>query len=281
MSPVEQWRAIEALVSERWTEEAISNALVLPLRTLQKLRLLARIHPPMLDRMHAGDMPGERDLRVIASASLEEQAAAWKKHKPKKGESVTWWQLAQRAGPPAHARRGRPVRRGVRRRLRRRIRRGSVRASRRGQPRHHERGRLPRRPARLDRGNLPENGVVLQTEQYGGPKLPPKAQRFYGKPARGDERRLLRQRTHGHGGNGAVHPAGAGAKTPARARRRAADARPVLPDKPRPDADAERRAHDRRHAHRRAARGAARRADRRRPAARAAGAGAWLATTSR
>jgi len=36
--------------------------------------------------------------------------------------------------------------------------------------------------------NLPENGVVLQAEQYGSPKLPPKAQRFYGKPGTGGEK---------------------------------------------------------------------------------------------
>ena len=95
MSPVEQWRAIEKLVSERWTEEAISTALVLPVRTIRKLRLLAGIYPPMLDRMHAGDMPKESDLRGIASASLEDQAAAWKKYKPKKGEDVSWWQFSQ------------------------------------------------------------------------------------------------------------------------------------------------------------------------------------------
>ena len=95
MSPVEQWRAIETLVSDRWTEEAIATALVLPIRTLRKLRLLAHIHPPMLDRMHAGDMPNENDLRLIASASPEEQASVWKKNKPKKGEAVSWWQLAR------------------------------------------------------------------------------------------------------------------------------------------------------------------------------------------
>jgi hypothetical protein len=37
-----------------------------------------------------GDMPEERYLRIIASAPLEEQAAVWKKHKPKKGEQAYW-----------------------------------------------------------------------------------------------------------------------------------------------------------------------------------------------
>ncbi len=187
MSPVEQWRAIEALVSERWTEEAISNVLVLPIRTLQKLRLLARIHTPILDRMHAGDMPGERDLRVIASASLEEQAAAWKKNKPKKGEEVTWWQLANALS-------------------RQRMRAADAvfdaefataygveyvedlfaPADEDSRATTNVDGFLAAQHAWVE-ANLPENGVVLQAEQYGSPKLPPKAQRFYGKPGTGGE----------------------------------------------------------------------------------------------
>ncbi len=188
MSPVEQWRAIEALVSERWTEEAISNVLVLPIRTLKKLRLLACIHTPMLDRMHAGDMPNERDLRVIASASLEEQAAAWKKNKPKKGEEVTWWQLAQALS-------------------RQRMRAADAvfdaefaaaygveyvedlfaPADEDSRATTNVDGFLAAQHAWIE-ANLPENGVVLQAEQYGGAKLPPKAQRFYGKPGTAGEK---------------------------------------------------------------------------------------------
>ncbi len=187
MSPVDQWRAIEKLVNERWTEEAISTALVLPVRTLQKLRLLARIHPPMLDRMHAGDMPGERDLRVIASASLDEQAAAWKQNKPKKNETVTWWQLARALA-------------------RRRMRAADAvfdaefaaaygvdyvedlfaPADEDSRATTNVEGFLAAQHAWVE-ANLPENGVVLQAEQYGGPKLPPRAQRFYGEPGTGGE----------------------------------------------------------------------------------------------
>lgn len=186
MSPVEQWKAIEKLVSERWTEEAICTALVLPIRTLQKLRLLARIHPPMLDRMHAGDMPGERDLRVIASASLEEQATAWKQNKPRKNETVTWWQLA--------------------RVLTRRSMRAAdavfdaefaaaygveyvedlfAPADEDSRATTNVEGFLAAQHAWVE-ANLPPNGVVLQAGQYGGPQLPPKAQRFYGKPGSGE-----------------------------------------------------------------------------------------------
>lgn len=90
MSPVDQWRHIRTLDSERWTEEAISNVLALPVRTIRKLRQLGGIHPPMLDRMHLGDMPREHELRCIASASLEEQATIWKRAKPRKGEEADW-----------------------------------------------------------------------------------------------------------------------------------------------------------------------------------------------
>jgi len=36
--------------------------------------------------------------------------------------------------------------------------------------------------------NLPPNGVVLQSSEHGGASLPPKAQRYYGKPGKGGER---------------------------------------------------------------------------------------------
>jgi ParB family transcriptional regulator, chromosome partitioning protein len=40
-----------------------------------------------------GDMPEERYLRTIASAPLSEQAAAWAKHKPKKGQTAAWYAI--------------------------------------------------------------------------------------------------------------------------------------------------------------------------------------------
>jgi len=185
MSPVEQWRAIEKLVSERWTEEAISSALVLPVRTLRKLRLLARIHPPMLDRMHAGDMPGEGDLRTIASAPPEEQASVWRKHKPKKAEDVNWWQLA-------HA-------------LIRRTMRAAdavfdaefaaaygveyvedlfAPAGEDSRTTTNVDGFLAAQHAWIE-ANLPPDGVVLQAGEYSGAKLPRGANRYYGRPGTG------------------------------------------------------------------------------------------------
>ncbi len=95
LNPVDQWRAMELLLARNWTEAAIATALALPVRTVQKLHLLGRIHPKMLDTMAAGDMPREELLRTIASAPLEEQASVWKKHKPRKGNGVVWHELAR------------------------------------------------------------------------------------------------------------------------------------------------------------------------------------------
>ena len=191
MSPVEQWRAIEKLVSDRWTEEAISGALVLPVRTLRKLRLLARIHPPMLDRMHAGDMPNENDLRLIASASPEEQASVWKQNKPKKGEEVTWWQLA--------------------RALTRRTMRAAdavfdaefaaaygvkytedlfAPANEDSRTTANVDGFLAAQHAWME-AHLPPGAVVLQAGEYGGAKLPKGANRYWGKPGTGSAKEGL------------------------------------------------------------------------------------------
>src|SRR3984885_6606023 len=95
MATVDLWRAIESLASENWTEDAIAAALAVPLRQIRKLRLLATVHPAILDQIGAGDMPNERELRTIASAPREDQAAAWKKLKPKKGEGAVWWRVSQ------------------------------------------------------------------------------------------------------------------------------------------------------------------------------------------
>ena len=95
MATVDLWRSIESLASENWTEEAIASALAIPVRQIRKLRLLATVHPAILDQIGAGDMPREQELRTIASATREDQAAVWKKFKPKKGEGVLWWRLSQ------------------------------------------------------------------------------------------------------------------------------------------------------------------------------------------
>ena len=94
MSPIDLWRSIEDLASKNWTEEAIATAFAVPLRQVRKLRLLGSIHPAMLEHMGRGDMPEERYLRTIAGAPLSEQAAVWTKQKPKKGQTASWYAIA-------------------------------------------------------------------------------------------------------------------------------------------------------------------------------------------
>jgi ParB family chromosome partitioning protein len=94
MGPVDRWRAMEALAGAGWTNDAIAVALNLTARAISQLRLLAKICPAMLDRMAQGDMPGERELRTIAAATPEEQAAVWAKNKPTRTGSAPWWQIA-------------------------------------------------------------------------------------------------------------------------------------------------------------------------------------------
>jgi ParB family chromosome partitioning protein len=73
---VDLWRAIEGMVGDGWTEDAIAVALNLPSRTVKRLRLCGNIHPAILDQMAKGDEPNERDLRSIASSPRELQASA-------------------------------------------------------------------------------------------------------------------------------------------------------------------------------------------------------------
>ncbi|MBY5760221.1 ParB/RepB/Spo0J family partition protein [Rhizobium leguminosarum] len=94
LNPVDQWRGIERLVALGWTEEAIAVALALPVRQIRKLRLLANILQAMLDQIAFGDMPSEQQLRTIAAASLDEQKEVWKANKPKKGDTASWWSVA-------------------------------------------------------------------------------------------------------------------------------------------------------------------------------------------
>ena len=96
MSSVDIWRAIERLEAQGWNEQAIGDALALPVRTVRRLKLLAHLHPAMLDVMALGSMPNEEQLRTIAAATPEEQAQVWKKHKPKKGQSdIAWHEVAR------------------------------------------------------------------------------------------------------------------------------------------------------------------------------------------
>lgn len=187
LNPVDQWRAIEALNSDHWTEEAIATALALPVRTIKKLRLLAHLHPPMLDVIAQGDMPQERELRVISAAGLEEQASVWKTHKPKKGQaSVAWYAIAnglsKRRMLACNASFGPEEEKafGI-------LWEEDLFAPADEDSRYTTNAEafLAAQEAWLD-AHLPKKAVILATNEYGEPKLPPKAERLWRKPGKGD-----------------------------------------------------------------------------------------------
>jgi ParB family chromosome partitioning protein len=187
MATVDLWRAIESLASENWTEEAIANALAVPLRQIRKLRLLANVHPAILDQIGAGDMPNERELRTVASAPREDQAAAWKKLKPKKGEGAVWWRVSQALEKTRFfakdAKFGEDERAAFNI-----IWQEDLFAEADEDNRFTVDGEAfaSAQRAWLD-AHMPKNGVLLETDEYGNAKLPPKAQRTWTKPKKGDQ----------------------------------------------------------------------------------------------
>ena len=186
LNPVDQWRAIERLVMLRWTEEAIAAALALPIRQIRKLRLLAGVLPAMLDQMAKGDMPEERQLRVIAAAAVEEQAEVWKKHKPKKGDTTSWWSVAQalekRRMFARDAKFGDDLARAY----------GIAWSEDLFSPAGEDGRYTTDVEAFLGAQHewmsthLPKRGLIVEATNWGEPKLPAKAQRVYGKPGKSD-----------------------------------------------------------------------------------------------
>ena len=190
MATVDLWRSIESLASENWTEEAIASALAIPVRQIRKLRLLATVHPAILDQIGAGDMPKEQELRTIASASREDQAAVWKKLKPKKGEGVLWWKISQALEKTRFfardAKFGEDERAafGI-------VWQEDLFAEGDEDNRFTVDGEafVSAQRAWLD-ANMPKNGVLLEIDEYGREKLPPKAQPHMDEAEKGRPDRL-------------------------------------------------------------------------------------------
>ena len=187
MATIDLWRSIESLASENWTEEAIAAALAVPVRQIRKLRLLAAVHPAILDQIGAGDMPNERELRTIASAPREDQAAAWRKLKPKKGEGAVWWRVSQALEKTRFfakdAKFGEDERAAFAI-----VWQEDLFAEGDEDNRFTVDGEAfaSAQRAWLD-AHMPKNGVMLETDEYGNAKLPPKAQRTWTKPKKGDQ----------------------------------------------------------------------------------------------
>jgi ParB family chromosome partitioning protein len=95
MGQVDRWRSMEALSAAGWNDEAIAEALGMSPRNIAQARLLANICPAMLDQMANNDLPDQRELRVIAAATKEEQTEVWKRFKPKRGHEASWGEISR------------------------------------------------------------------------------------------------------------------------------------------------------------------------------------------
>jgi hypothetical protein len=186
MNSVDIWRATEALEGQGWTEQAISDALALPPRTIRRLKLLADILPAMLDVMASGNMPNEEQLRQIAAASRDEQAQVWKKHKPKKGHDLHWHEiaraLAKRRIPFGAAKFDETLAKAY----------GVIweddlftQGDEDGRYTTNVEGFFGAQQEWLQ-NNLPERGRLLPTDEHGRCTLPKKAEQVYGKPGKHD-----------------------------------------------------------------------------------------------
>ncbi len=187
MNPVDTWRGIDKLEQQGWNEDAIANALALPKRTVQKLKLLGSLHPPMLDFMAKGSMPNEEQLRTIANTPLDDQAQVWKAHKPKKGHEVSWWEIARALSKPRIPFSAAKFDAALAEEF------GVVWLEDLFAPA----GEDSRYTTNADgffgaqqawmMANLPANGTVLPQDEYGRPELPKGAERIHGKPGKQDK----------------------------------------------------------------------------------------------
>jgi ParB family transcriptional regulator, chromosome partitioning protein len=183
LNPVDQWRAIERLAALGWTEESIAMALATQVRQVKKLRLLANVLPAILDQMAKGDMPNESQLRTIAAAAQGEQAEVWKRSKPKKAApQVVWHQVAHALSKQRmeakQASFGDDLAAAY----------GIVWQEDLFAPADED-GRYTNEVEAFFgaqrewlANNLPERGMLVDCDQWGQPKLPPKAERAYGNP---------------------------------------------------------------------------------------------------
>lgn len=186
LNPVDQWRAIERLVALGWTEEGIAAALSLSVRQIKKLRLLANVLPAMLDQMAKGDMPDERQLRTIAAASIAEQKEVWKPHKPKKNETTTWWSVANGLSKTRMYARDASFDDELAQAY------GIAWVEDLFAPADEDSRYTTDVEAFLGAqqewmtNNLPKNGMITESNNWGQPELPKKAERVYGKPKKSD-----------------------------------------------------------------------------------------------
>lgn len=186
LNPVDQWRGIERLVALGWTEEAIAVALALPVRQIRKLRLLANVLPAMLEQMALGDMPSEQQLRVIAAAGQVDQKEVWKAHKPKKGDTAPWWQVAnaltKKRMYAKDASFGDDLAQAYGIEW---VEDLFAPADQDGRYTTNVEGFLGAQHEWMT-NNLPKKGGIVEVNSWGQPELPKKASQVYGKPSKSD-----------------------------------------------------------------------------------------------
>jgi ParB family transcriptional regulator, chromosome partitioning protein len=98
LAPIDQWRAMVALQDKGWSLTGAALALGVPMRTARQLDKLGRLHPDVLALIEAHDMPEEVELRTMAGAPQDVQAAALKTKdawygKPGAG-NPNWYRIA-------------------------------------------------------------------------------------------------------------------------------------------------------------------------------------------
>lgn len=194
LNPVDQWRGIERLVALGWTEEAIAVALALPVRQIRKLRLLANVLPAMLEQMALGDMPSEQQLRIIAAAGQVDQKEVWKAHKPKKGDTAPWWQIANALTKKRMYARDASFGDDLAQAY------GIewaedlfAPADQDGRYTTNVEGFLGAQHEWMTI-NLPKRGAIVEVNSWGQPELPKKAAQVYGKPSKSDHTALYLDR---------------------------------------------------------------------------------------
>lgn len=78
MTEPEQWNSVTRLREELgYTDPQVCSALMVTPTYLKRLSLLAKLHPPILDAIALGRGPDDRQRKILAQASLEEQRDAW------------------------------------------------------------------------------------------------------------------------------------------------------------------------------------------------------------
>lgn len=187
LNPVDQWRGVERLVGLGWTEEAIAAALGHTLRRIRQLRLMGSVLPAMLDQMARGDMPNEQQLRTIAAAPADDQREVWKKYKPSKTDpKVSWWNVANALTRTRMYAKNASFEDELARAY------GIEWVEDLFGPADEDGRYTTNVEAFLGAqqewmaNHLPKRGIIVEADNFGRAKLPPKAEQVYGKPGKSD-----------------------------------------------------------------------------------------------